>query len=326
MVIVALIAGGRGGEFDISLKSGGAVSAALDRLGHEVRQLIITPEGAATYEGQAMSLAEGFRELETGQIDCAFLAMHGEDGEDGRIQGALDLLGISYQGCGVTASAITIDKALTKLHYRHADLPVASDITLRHGDAADWNSIARTLGLPLVLKTAKSGSSVGIELVDTIDSLSSTGAELLASTTSLVIEAWLPGREFTGAVLENLDGSLSALPIVEIRPTSARFFDYEAKYTPGATDELCPAPIPEEFAEDLKQLSLQAHRALGCRHISRTDFKCDGDNQPFLLETNTLPGLTPMSLLPKAAEAHGLGFDGLIDTLVRLAIRDRTSG
>jgi D-alanine-D-alanine ligase len=324
MVIIALIAGGRSGEFDISLKSGGAVSAALGRLGHEVRQFVITQEGTATYEGQAMSLAEAFRELETGHIDCAFIAMHGEDGEDGRIQGALDLLGIPYQGCGVRASAIAIDKALTKLHYRHAGLPVANDITLRHGDSADWDTIASTLGLPLVLKTAKSGSSVGIELVETLENLSRTGAELLASTTSLVIEAWLPGREFTGAVLENPDGSLSALPIVEICPTSARFFDYEAKYTPGATDELCPAPIPEEFADALKQLALQAHRALGCCHISRTDFKCDGDNQPFLLETNSLPGLTPMSLLPKAAEAHGLGFDGLIDALVQLAIRDQT--
>jgi len=322
MVRVVLIAGGRSGEFDISLKSSSAVSAALERLGHGIDELVLTRDGRTIFNGKTMSLAEGFQQLEQANVDCAFIAMHGEDGEDGRIQGALDLLNIPYQGCGVTASAVAMDKGITKLHYREAELPIADDVTLRPNDAPiDWNKIQTTLGLPLVLKTAKSGSSVGVEVVDTLDDLQERGNALLNATTSLVVETWLPGREFTAAILEEDDGSLSALPIVEIRPTSARFFDYEAKYTPGATDEICPAPISDDFAKELQQLGLRAHRVLGCRHISRTDFKCDANGRPFLLETNTLPGLTPMSLLPKAAEAHGLTFDALISRLLSLSLR-----
>ena len=327
MVRVALIAGGRSGEFDISLKSSRAVSEALRRLGHDVCDFVITREGDALVDGTSMTLSQGFDTLKNLNVDCAFIAMHGEDGEDGRIQGVLDLLNIPYQGCGVTASAVAMSKSIAKLHYRNHQLPVADDVTLSRSDThIDWNTIGKTLGLPLVLKTAKSGSSVGIEVVNNPEDLIRRGADLLSSTSHLVVEKWLPGREFTAAVLEEPDGSLTALPIVEIRPTSAAFFDYEAKYTPGATDEICPAPIPDTLTKELQRLGLAAHRALGCRHISRTDLKCDDTGRPFLLETNTLPGLTPMSLLPKAAKAHNLTFDALIARLLALTMRDHSTG
>ena len=324
MVRVALIAGGRSGEFDISLKSSAAVSDALGRLGHETLNLVITRSGTALLQGEELLLAEALVDLCNQNVDCAFIAMHGEYGEDGRIQGALDLLDIPYQGCGVTVSACAMSKSIAKLHYRDAGLPVADAVTLRSTDSAPpWGKFAAQLGLPLVLKTATSGSSVGIEVVESMEALEERGEELLAATSRLVIEKWLPGREFTVAVLEEEDGSIRALPVVEIRPNGARFFDYEAKYTPGATDEICPAPIEEDLEEELRRLGLEAHRALGCRHLSRTDFKCDSQGRPHLLETNTLPGLTPMSLLPKAAAAHGLSFDDLIARLLSLTLRDR---
>jgi D-alanine-D-alanine ligase len=322
MVRVALIVGGRGGEHEISLQSGAAVAAALDALGHSQALLVLTRDGRARFEGQDMSLAEALVALASFAPDCAFVGMHGEDGEDGRIQGLLDLLGIPYQGSGVRASAVTIDKALTKTQYRKHGLPVAADVTLEPNEPVDWAGLSAELGLPLVLKTAKSGSSVGIEVADTLEELISAGTRLIETTSSLVVEQWLPGREFTASIVEDEEGQPVALPIVEICPVDARFFDYEAKYTPGATDEICPAQIEAELTDELQSLGLQAHKILGCRHISRTDFKCDGEGRPLLLETNTLPGLTPLSLLPKAAAAGGLSFEALVDRLVRLALRD----
>ena len=217
MVKFALIAGGRSGEFDVSIKSSEAVAAALHRLGHDICELIITREGTARFNGEEMPLARGFDQLSRHKVDCAFIAMHGEDGEDGRIQGVLDLLGIPYQGCGVTASAAAMSKSIAKLHYRACDLPVADDVTLRPADVPiDWHRIADSLSLPLVLKTATSGSSVGVEVVDTLDDLVARGDALLSTTSALVVERWLLDGEFTAAVLEEEDGSLTALPIVEI--------------------------------------------------------------------------------------------------------------
>jgi len=315
---VAVFMGGRSGEHDISLLSGAAVLEALGTLGHDAFAIVLGRDGSARWPGGEGGPGAALAAVEAWRPDVAFIAMHGADGEDGRLQGALELLGVPYQGSGVQASAIGLDKIRTKQVLRDAGLPVARDLTLRPGDTPDWDAIADTLGLPLVLKTEASGSSVGVEVVRTREDLRARGPALLATTPGLLLEAWLAGREFTGPVLEGEEGAAEALPVVEIRPrTAARFFDYEAKYAPGGSDELCPAPIDEALEAQLRALALAAHRALGCRGYSRTDLMLDAHGVPHVLEVNTLPGLTGASLLPKSAGVAGLSFDALIARLLQ---------
>lgn len=320
---IALLCGGRSGEHEVSLASGKAAEAALRERGHDVLRVAFGKEGGASWQAVGASEAPGeggtgaaLAALEAWGPDAAFIAMHGPDGEDGRVQAALELLGVPYQGSGVQASALCLDKPRTKALYESAGLPTAADQTIHPGDRPDWPALARELGLPLVLKTAQSGSSVGVEVVETEDELASRGGELLSQTWALLVESWLPGREFTVCVLEAEDGSLRALPIIEIRPRTARFFDYEAKYTPGATDEICPARIDDALAARLSELACRAHTVLGCRGYSRTDLKCDATGAPRLLETNTLPGLTRTSLFPQAAAAAGIPFGELLEALL----------
>jgi D-alanine-D-alanine ligase len=316
---IAVLMGGRSGEHEVSLRSGAAVVKACDALGWESWPLVITRDGRATWpgvDGQSGSIAQGLVALEQARVDCAFIAMHGPDGEDGRVQGALELMGIPYQGSGVQASAIGLDKRRTKDLLRTAGLPVADDLVLgTRGGPTDWEQVTATLGLPVVLKTLASGSSVGVAIVRTQADLVKEGESMLA-TGLVVAERFVAGREFTLPVLESLDGQPNALPVVEIRPKSAAFFDYEAKYTPGATDEICPAPIEPNLEDRLRALGVAAHQALGCSGYSRTDCIVDPSGVVFLLEVNTLPGLTAESLLPKAAAAVGLTFAQLVERLV----------
>lgn len=294
---------------------------ALEARGHSVLAVTFLRDGGASWAQQQGSIGQALHAIASWEAEVAFIAMHGEHGEDGSIQGALELVGLPYQGSDVAASAVAMDKGRAKDVYRSVGLPIADDITLlRDGlDTADWDAIEAQIGLPCVLKTAESGSSVGIEIIMPGEDLPAAGRRLLASSTSLVIEAWLPGREFTVSVLEQ-GGALVALPVVEIRPHGERWFDYETKYDPTAVDELCPAPIDAVLDAELAELGLQAHRALRCRDYSRTDIKLDADGRPRLMETNTLPGLTGASLLPKAAAVAGIPFELLIERLVLSAL------
>jgi D-alanine-D-alanine ligase len=317
---VAVLVGGRSGEHDVSLVTGQAVDESLARLGHERWILTLERDGSAHWPDQRGNLADGLSALVTWGPDVAFIAMHGPDGEDGTIQGVLELLGIPYQGSTVASSAVTMHKARTKAVYRQAGLAVARDWTIT-GEGVDWAQVSQQLGLPLVLKTSLSGSSVGVEVVGDLESLASRGEALLAETDALVVEEWLAGREFTSAVLEDDDRRAHALPSVEIIPRGDGWFDYATKYDPEAVDEICPSDISPALEEELGRLALVAHQVLGCRDYSRTDFILDDKGRPRLLETNTLPGLTPASLFPKAAAAAGMDFDALVERLVSLAAR-----
>lgn len=319
---VAILTGGRSGEHDVSLETGRAVSGAVAELGHVAFQLVLGRSGGARWPGGEGRVGAALAALEAWGPDVAFIAMHGRDGEDGRVQGALEVLGVPYQGSGVAGSALAMDKPRSKGIYRAAGIPVARDRVL--GRAAlepgfDWEAVAGDLGLPLVLKTSHSGSSVGVEIVDECASLRDRGRALLAEDPSLLVEEHVAGVELTCPVLEGPGGAARALPLLEIRPHAARFFDYPTKYDPDAVDELCPAPIDEALAEEVRALGLRCHAALGCRDYSRTDLMVGADGRPRVLETNTLPGLTPASLLPKSAAADGMTFPGLIDHLLRLA-------
>ena len=321
---VAVLMGGRSGEHDVSLRSGAAVLDALATLGHESLSLTFLREGGAQVGGHpATTTAGALLALEAWRPDCAFIAMHGEDGEDGRVQGALELLGIPYQGSGIQASALGLDKIRTKAILRAHGLPVADERVVQRGEATDWEALATALGLPLVLKTPASGSSVGVEIVPDLESRSARGEALVAQAGRLLVEAFVAGRELTLPVVEAEDGTPEGLPTVEIRPRTAAFFDYEAKYTPGATAEICPAPIDPTLESSLRALGVAAHRALGCRGYSRTDCIVAHDGRIALLEVNTLPGLTRESLLPKSAAAAGMSFPALVGRLLRRALAPR---
>ncbi|MCB9729005.1 MAG: D-alanine--D-alanine ligase [Deltaproteobacteria bacterium] len=320
---VAVLMGGRSGEHDVSLVSGAAVVGALTRLGREAWPLTFGRDGRASWPGGEGPLVGGLAAMMAVAVDVAFVAMHGAEGEDGRVQGALELLGVPYQGSDVAASAVCLDKLRTKQVYEAASLPVARDVRIHRGDRWDAEQIAAELGLPVVVKTAESGSSVGVEVVATHEELAARIEALLAESAALVCETWLPGREFTCAVLERGAGSAEALPLIEIRPRDGRFFDYQTKYDPDAVDEICPAAVDEALGAEMRALGERAHKALGCRDYSRTDIKLDAAGRPHLLETNTLPGLTAASLMPKAAAAAGLGFDALIAHLCDRAFARR---
>lgn len=324
---VAVLMGGRSGEHDVSLVTGRAVDEAVARLGLERFRLVFGRHAGASWAGSdgwagEGTVGEGMVALERFGPDACFLAMHGADGEDGRVQGLLELMGIPYQGADCPASAVAMDKARTKAVYRQAGLPIAKDVLVRP-PGGDWDGIAAELGLPVVLKTAKSGSSVGVEIADTLDALRERGTALLRETPVLVCERYVRGRELTVPVLEDPDGTPRALPVIEIRPHTARFFDYVTKYDPDAVAEICPAPIPDALRDEVQALGVAAHEALGLRDYSRTDLIVGEDGRPVLLETNTLPGLTPASLLPKAAREAGMTFDDLIRRLLELAAARR---
>lgn len=321
---VAVLMGGRSGEHEVSLRSGQAVLDALRARGHEGLPVIFGRDGGAQVADQPPgTLTQGLAALEGWQPDCAFIAMHGPDGEDGRIQGLLELLGIPYQGSGIQASAIGLDKVRTKEVLRSRGLPVAADRVVERGVRPDWDALAAELGLPLVLKTPASGSSVGVEIVGDREALARRGRALVDQAGRLLVEQFVRGRELTMPVVEREDGTPEALPCVEIRPKSAAFFDYEAKYTPGATDEICPAPIEPALESRLGALGIEAHRALGCSGYSRTDCIVREDGAVLLLEVNTLPGLTRESLLPRSAAVFGLSFADLVERLLRRALHTR---
>jgi D-alanine-D-alanine ligase len=322
---IGVLAGGPGGERDISLITADAVERALEALGWTPFRVNFGARGEPSrWPGGEGTPLEALAALERAKPDAAFIAMHGLWGEDGRVQAALELAGIRYQGSGVLASALAMDKIRSKEIFRAHGIPVAADLTVSPPDQPEEAArvaarLVQALGLPLALKTPGSGSSVGVAIADTAEDVAATLVAFSADADRVLAEAYVSGREFTCPVVESADGTPEAFPVVEIRPRAARFFDRAAKYDPGATDELCPAPIPAHLEAALRETGLAAHRALGCAGYSRTDVRVDDAGRIVVLETNTLPGLTPASLLPKSAAAAGLPFPELIRRLLQRA-------
>ena len=307
---LALIAGGVSAEREVSLRGAAGVEQALNRDRYEV----------VRYD-PATDLAR--IAADAANIDAAFILLHGVHGEDGTIQGFLDLLGIPYQGAGVLGSALAMDKNLAKIMYRLAGLPVAPWVMVEPGDLRDSGRIESAVGLPCVVKPVRQGSSIGMSIVRTRDQLPAALELALRHDGEVMVEAFLKGRELTAGVLGNSE--LTALPLIEIIPDSRfDFFNYEAKYQPGATREVCPAPVSETVRARAQDYALRAHRSLQLRGYSRTDMILVGE-ELYLLETNTIPGMTPTSLLPQAAAEAGLPFAALLDRLIELAL-ERPAG
>jgi len=302
---LALLAGGKSGEREVSLKGAAEVAKALDPRKYEVKR----------YD-PATDLAK--LATEAGSLDVAFILLHGPFGEDGTVQGFLDLLAIPYQGSGVLGSAIAMDKNLSKILYRNAGLKVPEWYMASTEDITNPGKITGQLGLPLVIKPASQGSSLGMSIARSEDAVAEGLKKAFLLDRQVMVEEYISGREITGGVIGN--DELTALPLVEIIPGDTyEFFDYEAKYRAGASREICPAELEEAITIRAQNHALAAHRALQLRGYSRTDMIVSGDDI-YLLETNTIPGMTPTSLLPQGAAAAGLDFPALLDRLIELAL------
>jgi D-alanine-D-alanine ligase len=302
---VALIVGGFSNEREISLKSGAEVQKALN------------PD---RYTVSVYDLRDSLPSIirDAPQIDVALIILHGRFGEDGTVQGLLELLGIPYQGSGVLGSALAMNKRLAKKLFRLEGLPVARERFILKGEPVDLNSIASDLGWPIVVKPNNEGSSIGIGIVHTPEGLWEKINQAFALDSEVLLEEYIQGREITGGILGNKD--LQPLPIIEIIPEKQyTFFDYEAKYKEKASKEICPAPITESLTRLAQDYALRAHKALDLKGYSRTDMIIRGE-EIFVLETNTIPGMTGTSLLPQAAQAAGLTFSDLLDRLIELAL------
>lgn len=302
---IAVLAGGWSGEREVSLKGGKTVYDALDKRKYDVTQYDPRDDFRALFERKD-------------KIDLAFVLLHGKFGEDGCIQGVLDILGVPYVGSGVLASAMALNKKVAKAIYRNEGLGVASDVVVHRGETLSPKDIMERLGPLTVVKPVGEGSSLGMSVCHSEEELRAGIRKAFEHDQEVLVEEYIDGREVTCCVLGNRD--LEALPLVEIVPkTPYRFFDYEAKYTSGATDEICPARVPPDLAEAVQASARSAHRALQCRVWSRTDVIIRNGNL-YLLETNTIPGMTANSLFPLAARQAGMSLEALVERLVELSL------
>jgi len=333
--------GGPSSEHDVSMASGAEVFRALQaagefeveaivisRLGHwalthEAPQVVPTPGEASHHPMPRDEAIRGISLLQ--RVDVVFLAFHGPFGEDGTLQGLLQSLSIPYTGSGPLASALAMNKAKAKELFRYHGLMTPQDISLTAAviRASVENaalSVEANLSYPVVVKPNLGGSSLGVSIAETHEALLDALEWATRFDTDVIVEEKVVGRELTCAVLEEQDGTVRALPVIEIVPKRGEFFDFASKYEDGGSDEICPADLTEEESQQVQTMAKSAHQALNCRGFSRTDMFLTGDGL-VVLEVNTIPGMTPNSLLPKAARAAGITFSDLMAHLVRVADR-----
>jgi len=299
---VAVLMGGWSAERDVSLDSGDACAAALLRCGYRVTPIDVDRNIAKT--------------LDVLKPDVCFNALHGRYGEDGTIQGMLEIMGIPYTHSGVRASALAMDKPAAKTIFAAAGLKCAAGRVMSRQDILAGDDYP----VPLVIKPSNEGSSVGVMIL--LENENRTLADIpWAFGNEVLVETYVPGREIQVAVMGD-----QALGAVEIRPLG-RFYDYEAKYTAGKAEHLMPAPLDSERYDEVLQMGLLAHKALGCRGVSRTDFRFDdtpgGPAEFIILETNTQPGMVELSLVPEIAAHSGISFEDLVRWMVEDASCDR---
>jgi D-alanine-D-alanine ligase len=306
---LALLSGGVSSERAVSLNSGKQLFDALDKDKYD-----ITLYDSKTDLKQLV--------IDADNIDAALIILHGPFGEDGTVQGLLDLLDIPYQGAGVLGSAMAMNKLVSKRLYDGAGIPTPSYLSFSMNEKIQPSKIVAELDLPLVVKPACAGSSVGMTIVKDQSDLQDAINLGFEHDDTLIVEKYIKGVELTCGVLGNEE--LEALPIIEIIPGAGHeFFDYKAKYVVGETKEICPARIDETTAKKVQQLAVKAHQALFLKGYSRTDFiLCN--TELTVLETNTIPGMTATSLYPQSAKVAGYSFTELLDELIQLSIKEHT--
>ena len=303
---VAVLKGGRSLEREVSLRSGVNAEAALRRLGHEV--LGVDAD------------AHLVRTLRAERPDAAFIVLHGKGGEDGTVQELLEILEIPYTGPGVLACERAMDKVVAKAHFTAVGISTPPAYAFRQdafrelGAGEAIPDIRERLGLPLIVKPASQGSALGISVVREAGDIAAALMNAFSYDERVLMERFVAGRELAVSVIGTADAW--ALPVVEAIPRDRDFYDFEARYTPGLTDFEAPARLPDAVAQDAAALALACYRALGCRGMSRVDMILDAEDRLWVLEINAIPGMTDTSLLPKAAEAAGLGFDEVVERIL----------
>ena len=337
--------GGTSSEREISLSTGRMIASALDPLKYDVlaidtQDLLSLTSGhtppalparaaSDTAVAQPQVMGTEIAPIDAqhsiapvsrgGAPDLVFIALHGRGGEDGAVQGLLEVLRLPYTGSGVLASALAMDKRMSKRLFRGDGIPVAEEIALRRGQVLSPDDLIVQVeqelgGFPVFVKPNAEGSTVGGTLVSAPESLADAVSNAFRYDELILVERYLRGMEITVGVLGNAGSELQALPVVEIVPKSA-FYDFESKYADGGSDHIIPARLTAELTARVQSLARQCHELLGCRCMSRTDFIITADG-PYVLEVNTIPGMTPTSLLPQAAAVAGITFPELLDRII----------
>ncbi len=300
---IAVVMGGPSAEREVSLNTGQAILTALQEKGYNAIGIDLDPPNF-------------IEQLKQEQIDVVFNAIHGLYGEDGLMQGALEMLGIPYTGSGVLTSAMAMDKAVTKRLFMSAGIPTPHSRLYSKQDVDREvlaEEILNTFGVPVVVKAAAQGSSIGVIIVEEAQDIAFAINEAFKYSGHIVVEEFIRGKELTVSILGT--DQPEALPIIEIAPKSGRY-DYKSKYTKGATEYIVPARLDAGVTDNVQQIALAAYKLLGCRGIGRVDVMLGNDNRPYVLEINTIPGMTATSLVPKAAAAVGISFAELCERIL----------
>jgi D-alanine-D-alanine ligase len=293
---IGVLMGGLSREREISLKTGKAILKALTEKGYTVCSIDVSQDIAET--------------LIKGKIECAFIALHGRFGEDGAIQGMLELMRIPYTGSGVLASALTLHKIMAKKFFLCEKIPTPPFEVVQRQDIGKNPLKNISLPLPLVVKPAREGSTIGVSIARTEEELVLALKEAGKYDEEILVEEFMKGKEITVGILEDIP-----LPVIEIVPKSG-FYDYHSKYTKGETQYIIPARIPREKYLYAQEMSLKAFQALGCSGCARVDLMTDENGDPFVIDVNTMPGMTETSLLPKAANYVGIAFEDLVERIL----------
>ncbi len=298
---VAVLCGGDSREREVSLRSGKAVADALNEAGFYADMIdLLRLEDADRVKG----------------YDGAFIAMHGDWGEDGHLQAKLSEMGIPYTGSGPHACALAMDKWEAQKFFAQAGIPVPKSVFL----PKNYDDVVREIGRNIVVKPCAGGSTVGVSIIHELTPHNLNDAVNLARESyagEVIAEEYIPGHEITCAVWEN-DGVTEALPVIEIKPHEG-YYDYANKYTKGATEYICPAEIDDETAKRIGNYAVKAHESLGCRAYSRADFRLTPEGEAYILEVNTAPGMTATSLVPKAAKAKGISMAEFVKAIMNMA-------
>ncbi len=293
---VAVLMGGWAAEREVSLNSGQAVLDALLRMGVDAHKIDVNRDVVAV--------------LKEGDFDRVFNIVHGRGGEDGELQGALEIMQMPYTGCGIMASAMSMDKLMTKRLWKGMNLPIPAYRILEAD--ADFDEVVDSLGLPLIVKPTLEGSSIGMSKVDKKEDLAAA-YEVAAKFGEVFVEKWMSGDEFTIAILGD-----EVLPSIRLQASNA-FYDYDAKYQSDETQYFCPSGLSEDGELEIQALASRAFKAVGGRGWGRVDVMCDENNEFVLIEINTVPGMTDHSLVPMAAKQYGLSFDELVIRILETA-------
>ncbi len=336
---IALVVGGISSERKVSLASGRAILKALRENGHNVKVIdpkygdsevqenvifkdLVSKEYPTYEEMQKLLKASKRKVIECvnsklfDNVDIVFIGLHGKYGEDGRIQTLLELRGVKYTGSDILSSAIAMDKNVTKMIFRNYDIPTADWILFSRKDEINPKKVLKRISLPFVIKPNDEGSTVGLTIVNKESEIKEAIELALKYSDKLMIEKYIKGREITVSIVGD-----KAYPLIEIKPKDG-FYDYHHKYTKGMTEYICPADVSKEVSERAKEIALRAYHSIGCSVYSRVDFLLDDNDELHCLEVNTLPGMTELSLVPKAVKVEGMEFNELIENIISLSLKN----